>query len=229
MDLQRKQQQKPTKETSKGMGSYPQEKHTHARLDIGAPAGLPKFMAKQNSADEPMEMQADTVAEQVKQQSQAELNPDSPDIQRRCFECTEENEVTVQRKQKRDLRTAASSTVASAVSSPSGGEALHDSVRTPVERVLNSDLSDVRVHSDEKSQQAASAIDARAFTHRHNIFLGKGESSHDLGLIAHEATHVVQQGSGFAQGLQRKPETGFLQQTLRTVEERVGEDISPVF
>ena len=40
---------------------------------------------------------------------------------------------------------------------------------------------------------AAAELHARAFTVGADIFLGEGESPADLELMAHEATHVVQQ------------------------------------
>ncbi len=57
------------------------------------------------------------------------------------------------------------------------------------------DMEGVRVHSDSRAQGAASGLSARAFTHGPNIVLGPGESEMDLGLMAHEAAHVVQQQS----------------------------------
>ena len=57
------------------------------------------------------------------------------------------------------------------------------------------DMGGVRVHSDSNAQSAAAGMSARAFTHGSNIVLGPGESDEDLGLMAHEAAHVVQQQS----------------------------------
>ena len=61
------------------------------------------------------------------------------------------------------------------------------------EPVVDADLSEARVHSGLEAQQAASDLKARAFAHGSDIFLGQGESPDDTRLIAHEATHVVQQ------------------------------------
>ena len=50
-------------------------------------------------------------------------------------------------------------------------------------------------------------IRARAFTHRHDIYLRQGESEQDRRLMAHELTHVVQQrgGATATATLQRAP------------------------
>jgi len=76
-----------------------------------------------------------------------------------------------------------------------GGSPLPEHVRSKIEPVLGRDLSHVVVHSDSKANQAASSIHAKAFTHRDRIFLGKGEKVNDVGLMSHEAAHVLQQGA----------------------------------
>ena len=44
-----------------------------------------------------------------------------------------------------------------------------------------------------RASAAAASIGARAFTSGSTIFLGRGQSPHDIALMAHEATHVAQQ------------------------------------
>ena len=78
---------------------------------------------------------------------------------------------------------------------PTTGARVPTQVRSAVEPVLGSDLSQVQVHSDPTSQQAARDIGARAFTHRNHVFLGAGQRSNDISLMAHELTHTVQQGA----------------------------------
>src|SRR5580765_1506314 len=76
-----------------------------------------------------------------------------------------------------------------------GGQPLAPAVRMAIEESFQVDLQGVRVHSDSNAQSAASGLSARAFTHGSNIVLGSGERATDLGLMAHEAAHVVQQQS----------------------------------
>ena len=49
-----------------------------------------------------------------------------------------------------------------------------------------------------EASRAAASLGARAFTHRNHIFLGTHESSNNVRLMAHEATHVVQQNAAGA-------------------------------
>ncbi|WP_420129121.1 eCIS core domain-containing protein [Longimicrobium sp.] len=68
-------------------------------------------------------------------------------------------------------------------------------VRALIEARLGVDLGHVRVHTDAEARRATGALGARAFTHGSDIWLARGESPADTRLLAHEATHVVQQGA----------------------------------
>lgn len=144
-------------------------------------------------------------------------------ILRLCASCARERKPSVQRKIHGDpvvqrscskcggshtrddgqlQRSGASSTpqngldrVQRVINSPGTGSAVAPGVRARTEPVLNADLSGVRVHSDARSQEAAADINAKAFTHGNNIFLGAGQNGNDVGLMAHELTHTVQQGA----------------------------------
>ena len=81
------------------------------------------------------------------------------------------------------------------IASPGPGTPIPEDVRARIEQYLKVPLGGVRVHSDRQAQLAAAQLGARAFTANGDIFLGAGESAGDLPLMAHEATHVVQQTS----------------------------------
>jgi len=125
----------------------------------------------------------------------------TPKVQRMCRECAEERESTEESEDGERVQRfpeVAPSQVTSRTPSPldlTGGAPLSSSLRRQVEPVLGHNLSHVRVHADTKAQAAARSIHSRAFTHRHHIWLGTGESAGDTGLMAHELTHVVQQGA----------------------------------
>ena len=84
----------------------------------------------------------------------------------------------------------------------SAGHALDESTRAEVEEKVGADLSEVRIHDDEKAAQMADSLGAKAFTSGRDVFLGEDASSSDVDLIAHEAAHAVQQGMG-----EEKPDT----------------------
>lgn len=83
----------------------------------------------------------------------------------------------------------------------SPGKPLDPGTRAFFEPRFGHDFSRVRVHSDERSAEAARAVNARAFTAGRDVVFGKGEYAPGTGegqrLLAHELAHVVQQeGSG---------------------------------
>ncbi|NJP09667.1 MAG: DUF4157 domain-containing protein [Leptolyngbyaceae cyanobacterium RU_5_1] len=110
------------------------------------------------------------------------------------------------------------SSVHEALSSP--GQPLDPMTRAFMEPRFNHDFSQVRVYSDAAAEQSTRNVNARAYTAGHNIVFGAGEftpSTHEgRRLIAHELTHVVQQGGHEGPGrIQRKEITGSVYDTLR--------------
>ncbi len=91
----------------------------------------------------------------------------------------------------------------------SSGQSLSSSIRTPMEQRFGIDFSGVKVHTNSTSDKLNRSLSARAFTTGQDIFFKKGEynptSTSGRGLLAHELTHVVQQGGA---KLQRKPKLG---------------------
>jgi hypothetical protein len=85
-----------------------------------------------------------------------------------------------------------------AVDGKGAGAPVPDTVRATAESHLGADLGGARVHTDELSRASADAMGARAFAYGADVFLGTGESAGDVGLMAHELTHVVQQGAASA-------------------------------
>ncbi len=85
-----------------------------------------------------------------------------------------------------------------------GGQALDPGVQREMEGHFGADFSGVRVHQDSQAADLNSRLSARAFTTGNDIFVGQGGlnpgSRGGKELLAHELTHVVQQG-----GAKRKP------------------------
>lgn len=97
-----------------------------------------------------------------------------------------------------------------------GGQPLSPSVKEPMEREFGADFSAVRVHTGAQADNLARSIQAKAFTTGQDVFFGQGEyqpgSRGGQELIAHELTHVVQQGGTQLGSIQRdvtQPETTY--------------------
>lgn len=126
-------------------------------------------------------------------------------VQRLCTRCASDEQPLQRLPDRADVQAQNSlEHVQQVLASPGFGSALDPHVRQRAESVLRADLSAVRVFSDDRAQQAARDINARAFTHGNNIFLGAGQSASDVALMAHELTHTVQQGASPV--VRRKPQ-----------------------
>lgn len=145
-------------------------------------------------------------AEEKKKPVQRKAKPDEEKkpLQRKATDADEK---------KKPVQRDASPTLSSsddvaerAIASKGLGRALEPATRARLEAGMGVDLGGVRVHDDAAARAAATSLGARAFTHGQDIWLGPGESQHDTRLMAHEATHVVQQQAGLAQRqIQRDP------------------------
>jgi hypothetical protein len=167
---------------------------------------------------DPFEREADSVAEAVMRMPEGAAPTISSVIdsgpQRKCAacaaggapcdECAHEEEEKVQRKE--DGGAAASQAGPSPVP-PSGGRPLPDSTRSFFEPRFGREFGGVRVHTGSAADASARSIQALAFTHgRDIVFRGDQyapESAAGRRLLAHELTHVVQQGRAGA-AVQRK-------------------------
>ncbi len=81
-----------------------------------------------------------------------------------------------------------------------GGDALPAAVQRRMSAALGADFSKVRIHADPQADALNRSLRARAFTTGKDIFFRSGEyrpaTTEGQKLLAHELTHVVQQGRG---------------------------------
>lgn len=78
-----------------------------------------------------------------------------------------------------------------------GGSQLPDGLGKSMEAAFGADLGDVRVHDGPTAAALSARLEANAFTHGDDIFLGDGApdrtSAEGQYLLAHELAHVIQQ------------------------------------
>lgn len=90
------------------------------------------------------------------------------------------------------------------------GRPLSPGTRATLEPHLGQDLEGVRVHTGPQAEEAARAVQARAFTVGRDVVFGAGRyepgTREGLGLLAHEVTHVAQQAATGTPALQRSPD-----------------------
>jgi hypothetical protein len=180
-----------------------------AKLEVSQPA-------------DPQEREADEVAELVMRSEAAPVTPlvldgsASARVQRACSACSAEAKGPAEEDEvQRAADSSSTSTgvgpalgVALSAARKSGGEALPGATQTFMGSRFGQDFGGVRVHHDEQADQLAEAFGARAFTIGSDVFFREGQYSPgtDTGrrLLAHELTHVVQQGES-APRVSREP------------------------
>src|SRR5579859_3144274 len=85
------------------------------------------------------------------------------------------------------------------------GSPLPAPARERLEGFFGSDLSDVRVHTDQRADALASSLGATAFTTGRDMFFSSGtfapETDTGFRLVAHETAHTVQQAAGPVSGV----------------------------
>ncbi len=139
-------------------------------------------------------------------ESNAEPAPDDEkNIQRKCAECEKEEKL---QKKSDSMPQAASSSIERNLNSSKGfGSQLPQNTRQQMESSFGTDFSGVRIHDDTSSVQMNKDLHAQAFTHGSDIYFNEGKyntnSNSGKHLLAHELTHVLQQGKAVAAKIQK--------------------------
>jgi|GEM_PF-1254729 len=137
-------------------------------------------------------------------------------IQRKCDKCEDEDKLV---KRQADKKEEAQHHAAEGANDVTGnylnnlhgkGTALPPQAQEFFGERMGQDFSNVKIHTGAEAAQSATAINAQAYTYENHIVFNEGkyntQSAEGKHLLAHELTHVVQQGNG-AQGsksVQRK-------------------------
>ena len=153
-------------------------KAVQAKLRIGQPGDV-------------YEQEADRVADEV-------MRMPEPEMQRQVEEEEEEEEM-LQAKNREDSTSEVSNNLESQINAiKGGGRPLAKSERAYFEPRFGTDFSRVRVHTGAQAAESARAVNAKAYTIGQDVTFGVGQytpgTSEGRRLIAHELTHVVQQG-----------------------------------
>ncbi|HEY4289314.1 MAG TPA: DUF4157 domain-containing protein [Puia sp.] len=136
---------------------------------------------------------------------------EKPEVQLKCAHCEEEDHSSmVQRKPDQSARTAPDSVSSRIDSSRGKGSPLPSTTLAEMQSSFGHDFSNVNIHTDADSVNMSRDLGAQAFTQGSDIYFNTGkfnpESSTGKHLLAHELTHVVQQGA--SPGIQTKPHHG---------------------
>lgn len=180
--------------------NLPQRKPGTCTCDGGCPhCAQPQSLRTNLAISQPgdgLEREADLLAETVMRMPDSVVaavrrSTEPPLVQRLCAECDEE----LHRK-----AGPGPERVGEGFKHPSsGGRPLSDFERRFFEPRFGRDLSNVRVHEGRQAAEAASSVNALAYALQNDIVFGEGQylpsTSSGRALLAHELTHVVQQGA----------------------------------
>jgi len=110
-----------------------------------------------------------------------------------------------------------------------GGSPLPIGLRGPLEQSFGSNFSGVRVHTDQQADTLNRSVQAKAFTLGSDIYFRKGNyqpgTSGGQELLAHELTHVVQQG-GSSNRVQGKLSVGPASDRYEQEADRVAKQVT---
>ncbi|MDR6951258.1 hypothetical protein J2X65_000606 [Ancylobacter sp. 3268] len=174
------------------------------------------------------EREADHMASAVMRMTDREVSVDGSQplsIARKCAACaaeSEDEEKEVQRKNvpARDSLggTAAPAIVDDVLSSP--GAPLDAVERSFFEPRFGYDFGKVRIHTDSRAAASADAVNALAYTVGRDVVFARGRyrpgDPTARNLVAHELTHVVQQGQAAAPAMSAAPAAPTIARKART-------------
>lgn len=156
------------------------------KLTIGAPG-------------DKYEQEADLVAKQVVTQIHSPQTLNAPTSAQRQ-NLPEEDELMMKPMlQRQEGSRDAAPNLEQAINQARGsGQPLDKKIRGSMEQAFGANFGDVRVHTNTQADGMNRALHSRAFTTKQDVFFKRGEYQPDnrggQELIAHELTHVVQQG-----------------------------------
>jgi hypothetical protein len=164
-----------------------------------APPGRMQPKLAIGSIDDPLEREADAVADRVMGMPDPALSVSTApeQISRKCADCQQEDENTLRAKpiQSPKLGGEVPPIVHNVLRAP--GQPLNGKTRALFEPRFRRGFAGVRVHADAEAARSADAVGAMAYTVGSHIVFGSGRfapgAESGKRLLAHELAHVVQQ------------------------------------
>jgi Domain of unknown function (DUF4157) len=209
MALKPKLEKKPSASASRA----PAAAEPAADNAYGAPAGMPAFLMASTAIQAKLRARSASASGAADEPRTPTPRAAGPFVQRKCAcgggcaRCREEDsELNVQRLKRPGGTENFQGIPATA------GHSLPMPARQALENHFQTDLSSVRVHTENPDAQSADGLNALAYTSGRDIYFADGmyAPGSDSGrrLLAHEVAHVVQQGAGKKPALAAKSADG---------------------
>jgi hypothetical protein len=149
--------------------------------------------------DDIYEREADAMAERVMRReddSQVHSLRSSNDVQLKCAQCEEDDQLQRKTPDEQMVKREAPTNISNVLSD--SGKPLASHTKAFMEDRFGCDFTNVRVHTGTSAAQSAQSINALAYTNGNSIVFNDGQYSPGTysgnKLLAHELTHVIQQG-----------------------------------
>jgi hypothetical protein len=173
----------------------------------GAPAPVLQRKLQIGIANDPLEHEADRIADRVvcTPASAIAVTAAPAQVSRQCASCSEEDKL-----QKKPAASHGGGDAPPSVHEVlrSAGEPLDAGTRADMEPRFGRDFGQVRIHRDAAAARSARAIDAKAYAAGPHLVFGADQfqpaSAAGRELIAHELAHVVQQGADAPSAIRRQ-------------------------
>jgi Domain of unknown function (DUF4157) len=191
----------------------------HAPISVAPPLqpGLQRKLVV-GQVNDPLEHEADHVADQVMRMPDASLTIGAAPmgLSRKCAACEEE-----QKSGTLQAHPAAATRAAPGAAPPivhevlrSPGRPLDAASRGFFEPRFGHSFGRVRIHTDRKATESARSVNALAYTVGRDVVMAEGAyapgSASGRRLLAHELTHVIQQGNAQPTGAESDAADGLL-------------------
>jgi hypothetical protein len=212
-----------------------------AKLTIGQPGDkyeqeadrvASQVVQQINSPGSTQSPQGQSVQRQELEEEELQAKPEITSLQRQELEEEElQAKFTLQRQEAIGGGEASTDLDTAINSARGGGQSLDAGLQRSMGQAMGADFSGVKVHTDSQSDQLNQSIQAKAFTTGQDVFFRQGAyqpgSREGQELIAHELTHVMQQGS--ASQIQRLSEEELDPEQKKEMEEEGGAFIQAKF
>lgn len=210
-------------ETSSSSAAVTHISHDFSRIPICSAAQTIQTKLAVNKLGDKYEQEADRVADQVMRMPEPETSQElkgipavhhqtdrgelihrlaahkSPSFDDSTVVEEESEKGTVQTLRAQNLQNGREVVTKQQLNSSQGGIPLGANVRRSMEARFGADFSGVKIHADSSASILSNSLNARAFTYGQHIYFGDREYQPDSQdgkrVLAHELTHVVQQGA----------------------------------
>lgn len=197
-----------------------EEKHTMQKMELPEKKkeeGMPPVQKmelpekKKDVETSVQKMDADHEKEKVQKKDDHKKEEEKPMVQKKDDHKMEDEKKgsAVQTKQEASANSASPQVAANLKNTAGKGNKLPAKTMHEMNNSFGADFNNVRIHNDSEAVSMNQELQAQAFTHGRDIYFNEGKfdpnSPQGKFLLAHELTHVVQQGEGQpADEVQRK-------------------------